>query len=116
MEPAKPPLPTPRYFPFHVLAGSHTSTSMSESRDGLIVASTRQNAGSRLKPLKNSTELRRPRGGRRNAPGATVRALVILALGKFNFSRLSQVAALATGATTSVSAAASAIVLLEQLI
>src|SRR5580658_10506465 len=43
-EPAKPPLPTPSNLPFQdVSGGSHVSNAMSESEDGLIVPSTRQN-------------------------------------------------------------------------
>src|ERR1700722_1280568 len=42
-DPAKPPLPTPSYLPFHAAAGgSHTSNVISESGDGLIVPCTRQ--------------------------------------------------------------------------
>ena len=78
---------------------------MCESRDGAIVACTRQNAGSRSKDLKNSAERRPPRG-RRNAPGATICAFVIVVFGRFNFARLSQDAArAANGAATQRAAA-----------
>ena len=43
-DPAKPPLPTPSYLPFQdASGGNHTSNAMSESEDGLIEPSTRQN-------------------------------------------------------------------------
>ena len=78
---------------------------MCESRDGAIVACTRQKAGSRSKALKNSAE-RRPPGGRRNAPGATICAFVIVVFGRFNFARPSQGAArAANGAATQRAAA-----------
>src|SRR5213596_538483 len=44
MEPANPPLPTPWNLPFQPDAGSHTSSLMSESLDGLRTSETRQNA------------------------------------------------------------------------
>jgi hypothetical protein len=44
MKPAKPPLPTPSYLPFHADAGgSQSSKRMSEPAVGLMVPSTRQN-------------------------------------------------------------------------
>ena len=46
--PAHPPLPTAWNLLFHVLAGSQTSTLISESLEGLRVAATRQNSGSSL--------------------------------------------------------------------
>src|SRR5262245_22602727 len=45
MLPAQPPFPTPCSLPFHPSTGSHTSTLMSESLDGLSVPVTRHIAG-----------------------------------------------------------------------
>src|SRR2546421_289590 len=45
MEPAKPPFPTARNFPFQLDAGSHSSILIRESDVGLRVISTRQCAG-----------------------------------------------------------------------
>src|SRR3954469_13837866 len=62
---------------------------MCESRDGVRVACTRQNAGSLPKPVKNSTELRGTPGGSRNVPGATTFALVMFVFARGSRARLS---------------------------
>src|SRR5689334_4930892 len=89
MDPAKPPLPCPRYLPFQPVSGSHTSILMSESLAGLMVAVTRQNAGRFLADAAGTPE---PDGGT-NAPAATGCADVMVVSGSFNAARLSQVAA-----------------------
>src|SRR6478609_1122142 len=48
MVPPAPPLPVPRNLPFQLLAGIHSSTLMSDSAEGLIVAASRQKAGTSL--------------------------------------------------------------------
>src|SRR5580704_15219538 len=45
MAPAKPPLPTPRYFSFQPATGIQTSKRISESLVGRITPATRQNSG-----------------------------------------------------------------------
>ncbi len=50
MEPAHTPLPIPTNLPFQPAAGSQTSTLMSESGEGVRVASTLQKAGKVLNP------------------------------------------------------------------
>src|SRR6266513_4152076 len=95
MEPANPPLPTPRYFPFQPAAGSQTSNSMCESADGVSVACTRQNAGKRSNAVKISADGRRSPARKWNAPGATSLALVIVVLGSVSLAKLSHGAALA---------------------
>ena len=54
--PAHPPLPTPCNFPFHPAAGSHTSTLMSESLDGVSVADAaeRRQVGERLRRTRHA--------------------------------------------------------------
>src|SRR5271167_419627 len=89
MEPAKPPLPTPRYLPFHPLAGSHTSNSMCESADGVRTPCTRQNSGVVLKMAAFG-----PEGGVK-APAATTCAEVADAT---FWAKVSQSAAAATPA------------------
>src|SRR5690242_11683232 len=91
MDPAKPPLPCPRYLPFQPVSGSHTSILMSESLAGLMVAVTRQNAGRFLVDGAGTPE---PDGGT-NAPASTGCADVMVVSGSFNAARLSQVAAIA---------------------
>src|SRR6266853_5357782 len=97
MYPAKPPLPSPRYFPFQPVSGSHISILMSESLAGLIVAVTRQNAGRFLADAAGTPE---PDGGT-NAPASTGCASVMVVSGSFNAARLSQVAAMADEAENS---------------
>src|ERR1700676_5172648 len=48
MDPAQPPLPTAMNLPFQPDAGIQTSTLMSESVEGFMLAATRQNAGRSL--------------------------------------------------------------------
>src|ERR1700760_3775300 len=90
MPPANPPLPSPRYLPFHPVSGSHTSILISESLAGLIVAATRQNAGRFFTEAGGALA-----PGGTNAPAATGCADVMVVSGKFSAARLSQVAALA---------------------
>src|SRR5262245_56451994 len=79
MLPFQPPLPVAWNLPFHALAaGSQYSTLMSESADGLSVASTRQNAGRSENGLAPP---RPPRAGGVKAPAATDVAAVIVASG-----------------------------------
>src|SRR4029077_10334544 len=90
MDPANPPLPSPRYLPFHPASGSHTSILISESLAGLSVAVTRQNAGRFLVAAAGMPKV----GGGTNAPASTGCAKVIVVSGSFNAARLSQVAAM----------------------
>jgi hypothetical protein len=90
MTPAHPPLPTAWSFPFQVDVGSQTSALMSESFDGVSVASTRQKEGK----LAYNRALPRPPprgpGGGSNAPAATVCADVTCAFGNASAARSSQ--------------------------
>src|SRR5215510_16310831 len=96
MDPAKPPLPTCRYLPFHVgSVGIHTSKPMLESAVGCDAPATRQKAGS---PVWGA-----PVGGVK-VPAGTDCATVIAVWGKARPSRLSHVAA-ATRATANVAGA-----------
>src|SRR5579871_190977 len=90
MDPANPPLPSPRYLPFHPVSGSHTSILISESLAGLIVAATRQNAGRFFTEAGGTLS-----PGGINAPAATACANVMVVSGRFSAARLSQVAATA---------------------
>src|SRR5579864_3359697 len=90
MDPANPPLPTPRYRPFQPVSGSHTSNLISESLAGLIVAATRQNAGRFFTEAGGTFS-----PGGINAPAATGCADVMVVSGRFSAARLSQVAAMA---------------------
>src|SRR6185312_9691799 len=90
MPPAKPPLPSPRYLPFHPVSGSHTSILISESLVGLIVAATRQNAGRFFTEAGGTIA-----PGGMNAPAATGCANVMVVSGSLSAARLSQVAAMA---------------------
>jgi hypothetical protein len=56
-------LPTPRRRPFQSDCGSHTSTSIWESIDGVSVASTRQKGRRFLCAEKNSVDLFPDSGG-----------------------------------------------------
>src|SRR5215471_10446013 len=98
--PAKPPFPCPRYLPFHPVSGSQTSTLMSESLAGLMVAITRQNAG---RAFTEADGVVAPGGT--NAPAATCSAEVIVVSASFSVARLSQVAAKA-GAAAAMNAPA----------
>src|SRR5579859_1335767 len=99
MDPANPPLPSPRYLPFHPASGSHTSILISESLAGLSVAATRQNAGRFLVATAGMPNA----GGATNAPASTCCAKLIVVSGSFNAARLSQVAAMAGTPKHSVS-------------
>src|SRR5579871_6034765 len=95
MVPAKPPLPCPRYFPFHPVSGNQISTLMSESGAGLSVAMTRQKAGRFFTEAAGAVE-----PGGINAPAATGCADVMVVSASFNVARLSQVAAKDGAAST----------------
>src|SRR5262245_56029539 len=105
MEPAQPPLPTARSFPFHVTgracppaasaaaaaaaaslagagSGSHTSILMFESLDGLSVAAIRQNAGRLISVALNGVV---------NDPAGTLCAIAIVVFGSESDVRLSHV-------------------------
>src|SRR5262245_53316074 len=92
MTPAQPPLPTAWYLPFHPsAAGSHTSTLMSESDEGVSVAAMRQWAGSMSggtagapprPPAGAAAGGAPPRPGCTNGPAGTASALVIVTFGK----------------------------------
>src|SRR5215470_3007580 len=105
MVPSHPPLPTTCSLRFQPAVGSHTSTLMSESLDGVSVASTRQNSGTALYGSG------RPAGGT-NAPAATNFALLIFACGRDNDVRLSHEAA-KTGAATVAAQIRTAMVFME---
>src|ERR1044071_55034 len=89
MDPANPPLPSPRYLPFHPESGSHTSILISESLAGFRVAATRQNAG---RFLVAAAGMPKADGGT-NAPASTGCASVMVVSSSFSAARLSQVAA-----------------------
>src|SRR5580704_13660102 len=84
MVPAQPPLPTAWNFPFQSATGSQTSILMSESHEGVSVASTRQKVGNWL-----NCGVAGPVPGRVNAPAGTTRARVIEAFGSARDDRLS---------------------------
>src|SRR5579864_3875775 len=90
MPPANPPFPSPRYFLFQPVSGSHTSILISESFAGLIVAATRQNAGRFFTEAGGALA---PEGI--NAPAAIGSADVMVVSGRFSAAMLSQVAAMA---------------------
>src|SRR6185312_17445590 len=90
MPPAKPPLPTPRYLPFHPVSGIHTSILISESFAGLIVAATRQNAGRFFTEAGGTLA-----PGGIKAPASTGCARLMVVSGSLSAARLSQVAAMA---------------------
>ena len=92
IEPAHPPFPTAWYFPFHPDAGSHTSTLMSESDVGVIVAATRQNAGSVRNPCPPLPSPP-PAAGGENPPAATDCAIVMDVSGSVSADKLSHGAA-----------------------
>src|SRR5271165_1837727 len=73
----------PSNFPFQPVLGIHTSISMSESGDGLIVPATRQNAG---RPLMAGLP------GGVNEPAGTASAVFTVKLGKLSLARESQLA------------------------
>src|ERR1700686_2340540 len=84
MEPANPPFPALRNFPFQSETGSQTSKRMYESLVGRITPATRQNAGRLLRVL--------PKGGT-NFPAGAERATVRVVSGSLVFSRVAQSAA-----------------------
>src|SRR5262245_46598384 len=93
MLPAKPPLPTPRKFPFQPSMGSQTSNLISESLVGLITPTTLRKAGKLLKgSVPGSTNV--PAGGL-NAPAATVSTDTIVVLGSLRSASGSRVCAVA---------------------
>src|SRR5215469_6021443 len=98
MTPAQPPLPTAWNLPFHPLAGSHTSTLMSESLLGVSVIATRQNAGRSVNEAPRVPWAPSATGSE-NAPAATRCAVVTVA--SFNVSR----ARLSHGAANAASGA-----------
>src|SRR5688572_29968038 len=108
MMPAQPPLPTAWYLPFHPSDGSHTSTLMSESDDGVSVAATRQwagsisggTAGAPPRPPAGAAAGggAPPRPGCTNGPAATASALVIVTFGNVSDLRPAQVVAAQAGA------------------
>src|SRR5262245_41880260 len=79
MLPAKPPLPTPRKFPFQPSVGSQTSNLISESLVGLIAPTTLRKAG-RLLNGSVPGNTNEPAGGL-NAPAATVSTDAIATFG-----------------------------------
>src|SRR5262252_6608983 len=83
MAPANPPFPWPRYLPFQLLSGNQISTLMSESREGVRVAATRQKGG---RPLMLAGL---PLGV--NSPVVTACAAVTLASGSVSCASSSQV-------------------------
>src|SRR5690349_12902624 len=88
MTPAQPPLPTPWNLPFQELAGSHTSTLMSESDVGLIVTATRQKSGRSLYGLAPRPAACCAPGGR-NWPAGTTCAIVTVVSFNLSAARLS---------------------------
>src|SRR5688572_8751926 len=90
MVPAQPPLPTAWNLPFHATAGSHTSILMSESEEGVCVATTRQKAGNWL-----NCGTAGPVPGRLNPPAGTIWAKVIDVFGSDRDDKLSHDAAAA---------------------
>src|SRR5271166_5280862 len=80
----------PSNFPFQPVLGIHTSISMSESGDGLIMPATRQNAG---RPLMA------PLPGGVKDPAGTAWAVFTVRLGRLSLARESQLAGAAWSAT-----------------
>ena len=102
IEPAHPPFPTAWYFPFHPDAGSHTSTLISESGVGLIVAATRQKAGSVAYACPPSPEVGEVGG--ENAPATTGCAMVMVVSDSFNADRPSHEPAAVNASVETVTA------------
>src|ERR1700683_1757824 len=103
MAPAQPPFPTPWKFWFQPVAGSQTSTLISESLVGLMVAATRQNSGRSAKGFAPS-RLACPSLGAENWPAGTTRAMVMVVSGNASDARLSHEAANAGTAARQASA------------
>src|SRR5690349_13286698 len=97
MLPVHPPFPTAWKRPFHPVRGNQTSILMSESRDGVSVAATRQKPGS---VANRRVRAAGTRGGLVDAiaPGATCSTTVIAMSGSLRFSSDSQEAPSAEGA------------------
>src|SRR5206468_4140078 len=98
MTPAHPPLPTAWNLRFHPELGSHISTLMSESFDGVSVAATRQNSGTfryalSAPPVAPPVAPRWPADGGAKPPAGTSSAVVIFASDSLSEIRLSQEAA-----------------------
>src|SRR5262245_11727918 len=89
MLPDHPPLPIPMNLPFQPSAGIQTSILISESEVGLMVAATRQKAGSWRKVFCCAGL----RLGRVKAPAATASALVMVVAGRERVAREEQSAA-----------------------
>src|SRR5262245_31491262 len=92
MVPAHPPLPTAWNLPFHPASGNQTSTLMSESLDGRIVAAMRQKAGRPRKTCAAAGGAATAAGGA-NAPASTTLAIVMVVCGSAIDARLSHEAA-----------------------
>src|SRR5215831_20260988 len=90
IDPAKPPFPRLKYFPFQPETGIQTSTLISESFDGLISAVTRQKAGRRLNAPRVSSCWSNGPAGRVNPPEATVCADVIVVSSRLRLLNFSQ--------------------------
>src|SRR5580658_6564821 len=90
IDPLQPPLPLASYFLFQPEAGSHSSTWMSESEDGLMVIWTRQNAG-RLAKGFPPFPFFPAAAAWVNSPAPTDAAVMVVS-GKASEERLSQVA------------------------
>src|SRR5262245_27835788 len=111
MTPAQPPLPTAWYLPFHPsAAGSHTSTLMSESDEGVSVAAIRQCAGSisggtagapPRPPAGTAAGGAPPRPGCTNGPAGTASALGIVTFGKVRVLMVAHGVAAQAGAAIS---------------
>src|SRR5258708_33829904 len=102
MEPLQPPLPLASYFLFQFDAGSHSSTWMSESVEGLMVMATRQNAGR----FANPPPLPLPFAALSvNSPAPIDWAMVMVVSCSLSVERLSQVAAIAAGVKAAISRA-----------
>src|SRR3979490_1004233 len=84
MEPANPPFPALRNFPFQPETGNQTSKRIYESLVGRIIPATRQNAG--------SVSTGRPYGGM-NFPAGAGCAMVRVVSGSFVLNKVSQSAA-----------------------
>src|SRR5262245_53464250 len=97
MAPDQPPLPKPMNLPFQPSAGIHTSTLISESEVGRMVAASRQKAGS----SRNAACRAGLRLGSVKAPADTASALVMVVAGKESVDRLSQPAPRAVGTASS---------------
>src|SRR5579872_2400603 len=87
IDPAKPPFPMAKYFPFQAATGIQTSNSMWESAEGCATPWTRQKAGTSLKAALDRAS------GCVNAPAATTAAEAIFASFSLRVASFSQSAA-----------------------